>query len=258
MKNFGVKRVGIKLLFGIITFLFIGNVTAATREEMLKFIPEKVLDSFTEEQYEKYSKMDFDHAIKTEEKIYEKTGFPEEISPYADSTWETRYKTLTITAIPWSAGSINYSIMLMVQWNYLPSVRSYDVMAVRMDNFAMQSGSAGGVQAYTKSDGTFDAVNYSFKGTNMNYDALNGFGISMNIVNDSLKDLYCYIQLDAAMKQNTATVYGSYQHAVDNVTLAQSKNYTINVAGMGKVINFASSVWNHYDDMNGVKITASK
>lgn len=253
-----MKKCGIKLLFGIITFLFIGNVAAATREEMLKFIPEKVLDSFTEEQYEKYSKMDFSHAVKQEEKLYEKSKYPDEISPYADNTWTTNYKTLTITAIPWSQGSINYSIMLFLQWNYIPTVRSYDVMAVRMDNFAMNGATTSGTQAYVLSNGSMGSVQYKYLGTNMNYDEFKGFGISMNIVNDKLKDLYCYIELDAAMKQNTATVYGSYQHAVDNVSLAQSKNYTINVVGMGKVINFADSVWGHYDDMNGVKMTVSK
>ena len=49
---------------------------------------------------------------------------------------------------------------------------------------------------------------------------------------------------------------GTYQHAQSNVTLDQSKNYSINANGLGGGVEFASSVRGNYDGMQGVSQTA--
>ncbi|MEG0977092.1 MAG: hypothetical protein RSF02_00895, partial [Bacilli bacterium] len=53
---------------------------------------------------------------------------------------------------------------------------------------------------------------------------------------------------------NNPRIYGAYEHAVDNMTLAQSQNYEISSVGMGNVINFYSSSYDHYDNTPGLDI----
>lgn len=51
------------------------------------------------------------------------------------------------------------------------------------------------------------------------------------------------------------TVYGSYQHATANISLANSKKYTISRTGYGGVFLFNSPVRSYYDAMGGVNIS---
>ena len=81
----------------------------------------------------------------------------------------------------------------------------------------------------------------------------NGFGISMNLV-DAGSIFECSITATVTATTEWATMYGSYQHAATDVTLAQSKSYVISHNGYGKVINFATAVQNYYDGMQGVSI----
>ena len=128
---------------------------------------------------------------------------------------------------------------------------------MRLDGMVINANTIVGTQSYVRSNGTSGVVNYGYQGTNMVFKGEStGFGISMNIVNDSLNSLHCFIEADGVLASSSGTVYGAYEHAVDEVTLAQSKSYGISSVGQGKVINFIDSVWNHYDDMQGVDMTA--
>lgn len=126
------------------------------------------------------------------------------------------------------------------------------VIAIRTDDATVTEGTQEGIQAYIYTNGSVGYVNYSNNGTNM-VKADNGFGISMNLV-DAAKTYECTIEATVTATTEWATVYGSYQHAATNVTLAQSKSYTISHNGYGKVINFATAVQNDYDGMQGVSI----
>lgn len=241
----------------LMALVFIKNVDAlATREEMLTVFPESVLDSLTEEQYNKFATLDFSKA-KTKTAIYEDTSYPDGLVQPNGTSWDTNYKKISISVVPYSTGSIQYAISLDLQWKYIPAVKSYDVMAMRFYNMAINGPSIIGKQSYVTSSGTAGAVGYGYLGRNMNYED-DGFGISMNIVNEQMKDLHCFIEVDGVIVSDKATVYGAYEHAVDDVSLATSKNYSISAAGMGKVINFDPTVWDHYDDMQGVSMSASK
>lgn len=232
------------------------SVKAATREELLQYMPEEYLNSLSEEQYKKVLTLDVSRAVRSEE-VYKTSKYPEEISPLGDEYWETTYKKITLTAIPYQ-GTVVYSVMLDTVWKYNPTVRSFDVSALRFENLNYDKGIAGGTQMYTlKSTGKTTGISYSPDGTNIKKED-DGFGISMNLVNDAITYIRCYISVDASMSTKTGTIYGSYQHAVDNVSLAQSQDYTIDQVGMGRVINFSTKVWNHYDDMDGVKVTLTK
>ena len=229
----------------VLTILFIQHPQAlATREKMLEFFPEEFLNNLTEEEYNHYATLDFDNAT-TEEIV---VPFDDNDNPTRSTPYSTNYKTLNVTAIPYD--SINYAITLTLNWKSMPATRSYDVIALRFSNMAMSNGTQHGYQVYTGG-----SVAYSYNGTNMKL-ASNGFGISMNLVNStSISMLRCFIACDAAKTNSTSTIYGAYEHAKNNVTLAQSKNYSISSGGMGYVINFDSSVWNYYDNMNGVSIS---
>lgn len=161
----------------------------------------------------------------------------------------TSYKNIEISTTQLSTNK--YLIYLTNEWLITPRVKSYDVIAMRVDDATIKSGSQVGMQAYT-ANGVTDVVNYSYQGTNMVLSS-NGFGISMNLV-DAASGFTCEIQAIVTATSQWATVYGSYQHAMTAVTLAQSKSYTISHNGYGKVINFATAVQNDYDNMRGVSI----
>ncbi len=254
-RNFKVMMMVVITL--CMALVFINNTKAATKEEMVKYFSEDFVNSLTEEQYQKFSTLDFSRA-KREEKTYQDNYLPETAAPQG-SSWNTNYKTLAVSVIPYSGSTKDYAIYLDLTWKYIPAVRSYDVMAMRLSGMVINGKSIVGRQSYVKSNGSSDAVNYSYLGTNMVFKGEDeGFGISMNIVNDSLNSLHCYIEVDGILASSSGTVYGAYEHAVDEVTLAQSKSYGISSVGQGKVINFIDSVWNHYDDMQGVSMTATK
>ena len=219
----------------------------ASREVMEQYIPAEVLDAMSQEQYDFYASLDYDNAI-SESIDIPVSDFPEEIAPEGNrgSSYSTTYKTLSVTAIP--IDSINYNVNLTLQWKQMPTIRSYDVIALRFANMAMSMGTQYGYQTYSGGN-----VYYSYNGSNMKL-LSNGFGISMNLVNNSISYLQCFISVVAA-KASGAAIYGAYEHATTNTTLAKSKKYTLSSIGQGGVINFDSTVWNIYDDMNGVNIS---
>lgn len=170
------------------------------------------------------------------------------ISPTA-TYHTTSYKNIEISTS--QTGTNSYLIYVTNNWLITPRVKSYDVIAMRVDDATISSGTQSGVQFYT-TNGVTDAVNYSYQGTNMVLSS-NGFGISMNLV-DAAQGFTCEIEAIVTATSQWATVYGSYQHAMTAVTLAKSKSYTISHNGYGKVINFATAVQNDYDNMQGVSI----
>lgn len=166
------------------------------------------------------------------------------------ASYTTTYKNIQISAT--EAGTNYYFILLDNVWLKSPYIKSYDVIAIRTDDATVTEGTQEGTQAYIYKNGSVGYVNYSNGGTNM-VKADNGFGISMNLVDDA-NTYQCTIEATVTATTEWATVYGSYQHAATNVTLAQSKSYTISHNGYGKVINFATAVQNDYDGMQGVSI----
>ena len=163
---------------------------------------------------------------------------------------QTTYKNIEITAV--DAGNNVYLMDLTTLWLISPAIKSYDVIAMRTDDATVIEGSQQGTQGYIYKNGTTGYIDYSYNGTNMKR-ASNGFGISMNLL-DAAHRYECFITARVRATTEWAEVYGSYQHAATNVTLAQSQAYTISHNGYGKVINFATAVQNHYDGMQGVSI----
>ena len=134
-------------------------------------------------------------------------------------------------------------ITLLAKWKSIPSVFSYDVIAVRLSGVTL-NGSFTFKQVY-KSGGTYYTI---YNGNNQTFS--NGFGSSALLHSGTDQQYSLTFKVTG-----TGTVYGSYQHATSTVTLNQSKNYTISSSGLGGVINFASSVIGYYDGTPGVDLS---
>lgn len=253
------------------TLCFVNNVKATISEEDETFLrsifSEARLNLMSEEEKEELVNGD----LKFSEKIYQvtqtlngtftysevdpetaeliKENFNNGVSTY-DATHETTYKRITILDIYLESNT--HRITVYTQWLVTPATKSFDVTAMRIDGGYVVDGTQDGTQVYWK-DGAYGHVTYAWNGTNIRKTD-NGFGISMNLVNGA-----SYFETDISANVVTtssdAVAYGTYQHAVTDVTLNQSQSYTISHNGLGGVVNFTNSVYNLYDGMAGVSIS---
>lgn len=234
----------------------------------LKYVfSEERISTMSEEEIEKYLSYDLENSSATQKifKVTENTNgytyseVSEEeanaalnnnaIVPYDATYRETSYKVVRITSS--LIGGNKYLMNQYTRWLISPAVKSFDVAAMRLDDVSIVDGTQYGTQVY-KIGSNYETVIYHPDGTNIKK-ASNGFGISMNLVDNSTY-FECDIEADVIATTKYATVYGTYQHAVRNMTLAQSQNYTISHNGLGGVVNFASGVVQYYDRMGGVEI----
>ena len=162
---------------------------------------------------------------------------------------ETQYKKLSLTLSDNHNGYGDIFVGLL--WKMIPSTRSFDVIAVRYVGMTDVDGTQIGRQIWG-TNGNYTYVNYGWNGTNINRQD-NGFGISMNITNDStINYLENYIESAVEFTGNFQWAGASYQHATSNTTLAQSKSYTLAEDGKNGVILFTGNIGEKYDNMPGV------
>ena len=166
---------------------------------------------------------------------------------------ETSYKRLDIWV--WDSGDDIYAGELQLTWKIIPVTRSFDVIAFRGQGMTVMEDSQIGNQSYWVND-VRHVISYAYNGTNIQKRDL-GYGISMNLVNGS--DVNGFVLYTSCIFEKTASgtayVYGAYQHATENVTLAQSQNYDIHAAGLGNTIYFYDGLDAKYDNMPGVYVT---
>ena len=159
---------------------------------------------------------------------------------------ETQYKKLSLTLSDNHNGYGDIFVGLL--WKMIPSTRSFDVIAVRYVGMTDVDGTQWGRQIWG-TNGNYTYVNYGWNGTNINRQD-NGFGISMNITNDStINYLENYIGSAVKFNGNFQWAGASYQHATSNTTLAQSKSYTLAENGKNGVILFTGNIGEKYDNM---------
>ena len=162
---------------------------------------------------------------------------------------ETQYKKLSLTLSDNHNGYGDIFVGLL--WKMIPSTRSFDVIAVRYVGMTDVDGTQWGRQIWG-TNGNYSYVEYGWNGTNINRQD-NGFGISMNITNDStINYLENYIGSAVEFTGNFQWAGASYQHATSNTTLAQSKSYTLAENGKNGVILFTGNIGEKYDNMPGV------
>lgn len=162
---------------------------------------------------------------------------------------ETQYKKLSLTLSDNHNGYGDIFVGLL--WRMIPSTRAFDVIAVRYVGMTDIDGTQWGRQIWG-TNGNYSHVDYGWNGTNINRQD-NGFGISMNITNDStINYLENYIESAVQFTGNFQWAGASYQHATSNTTLAQSKSYTLAEDGKNGVILFTGNIGSKYDNMPGV------
>lgn len=172
--------------------------------------------------------------------------------------WETSYKRLTIAFSYTNYPNDLYEcrIAIINLWKQMPSVRSYDTIGLyHTEGFTLSN--AHGHQYYKTSDNdTLQVINYGYNGNNMKI-AENGVSISQNLVNNAdtflQNDMYVYGTLSRT-KPNQFTA--SFQHAVKNISLSTSKNFTFSGDGMGRVFDW-NEPYSNWDNMNGVCVNLS-
>lgn len=249
---------------------FVGSVKATTEEDYNKLrsiFSDARISIMTEEEKAIYTEND----VTVEEKLYKGTKTTngtyiyEEIDPSLEddiresaeiSTYDSFYQTTykKISFIKASLGSNKYRLTVYTQWLITPVTQSYDVTAMRIEDGYVVDGTQDGTQMYIK-NGTMGYVQYSPNGTNIRKSD-NGFGISMNLVNGGT-EFETDISADVVATSQYAMAYGTYQHAVTDVTLDESQSYFISHNGFGDVVNFATGVQNKYDGMAGVSVSLS-
>ena len=203
---------------------------------------------------EKYYKTVIDHlnnaVTNTEVTENEFNNYNPNIQTLSVSNFvETQYKKLSLTLSDNHDGYGDIFVGLL--WKMIPSTRSFDVIAVRYVGMTDVDGTQWGRQIWG-TNGNYSYVEYGWNGTNINRQD-NGFGISMNITNDStINYLENYIESAVEFTGNFQWAGASYQHATSNTTLAQSKSYTLAENGKNGVILFTGNIGEKYDNMPGV------
>lgn len=203
---------------------------------------------------EKYYKTEIDHlnnvVTNTEVTENEFNNYNPNVQTLSVSNFvETQYKKLSLTLSDNHDGYGDIFVGLL--WKMIPSTRSFDVIAVRYVGMTDVDGTQYGRQIWG-TNGNYTYVNYGWNGTNINRQD-NGFGISMNITNDStINYLENYIGSAVEFTGNFQWAGASYQHATSNTTLAQSKSYTLAEDGKNGVILFTGNIGSKYDNMPGV------
>ena len=238
--------------------VFDENTIATMERKQIDYY--KNIEGLTKTEREKYVKIDeyFDENGKlinrletevTEEEAMNYLNNENKKSSTRGSTHQTTMKKITISLV------VNPSVKTITitnTWLSLPSTRSYDVIAFR--NGTGTSLSINSVSGYQNHDGTVISYNTG----SSNYKSTSGgCGISMNIVDNVSSSLSNGMTVTIWNSSSTYTAYGSYQHATSDVTLSQSKDYSISSSGLGGVLAFSSSVIGYYDGMQGVDITGS-
>ena len=268
--KFNIIKVGYAFII-LCALCFASGVKAETTEEdynkLRSIFSEKRISIMSEEEKAIYT----DNDLTVEEKLYKVTqttnrtytyeeldlGLEDDIRESAaistyDSSYQTSYKKITFIAA--QVNSNTHQVTVYTQWLINPVTQSFDVTAMRIADGYVVDGTQDGTQVYKK-DGSYNMVSYSPNGTNIRK-ADNGFGISMNLVNGGT-DFETDISALVKTTSEYAMAYGTYQHAVTDVSLDESQSYFISHNGFGGVLNFATGVQNKYDGMNGISISLS-
>ncbi|MBQ7030849.1 MAG: hypothetical protein IJN13_00560 [Bacilli bacterium] len=236
----------LKIVFGLFVFLsFFSNVSAqenyyvnennvALTKEEYEFITDMFFDG-----YQKSLTLDDYNNIFIDDKVIDSeiTSQTLILNNYSRATFhESPSKYFTIA----KSCTSNCLITLVAEWKKNPNVRSYDVIGAYFENVSLESSPITTATNSSSTNSSSEMVSNQ-----------NGFGVSVKLPtggNNMVVSQYFRVSPGG-------TVYGSYQHATANISLANSKKYTLSRSGYGGVFLFDSSVRNYYDAMGGVSIS---
>ena len=246
MKKLMMALFAVLAIFGFTTNVYAEEVYYTTpngidltREEydfLTMFYGPEYLEIMTRDMYDEFVEDDLINS-EVEIKTYNEPQLAlinPGMSPNSQSH-STSYKTVQIgrACLP------TYCMMTLKNtWHVSPSVRSWDNIGAYLDGVSLLAHN----QTYVYS--TAGGVPYS------NLNTTNGVGNSVK-----LPDTGENIIINMSFKVSRGgTVYGSYQHAMQNTTLANSQNYNLDLGGYGNVFDYYGTAIGIYDAMNGVDI----
>ncbi len=224
----------------------------------------KNAEYFTKTESEKYIRVDsyydvYGNIVKqTETEITKSEALDNndgKITPYSwNITHQTNMKKLYMQVI--SPAYMSHKVVTLTNtWLSIPVTKSFDVIAVRPETHSLVvTILPATISGYQKWDGNI--INYNVNNNNTKRSASftgnGGVGISMNIVDDVKSTLENSLTVTFVSEADPFKIWGTYQHAQSDVTLAQSQNYSFGSSGLGNVLNFNSSIKSKYDGMQGV------
>ncbi len=208
------------------------------------------------------------------------------ISPLANpAIKETNYKKLTTTLV-----KINnrYRVKNDLHWKTMPSTRSNDINAVRINNSVTEPLS-NSQNAYTIYSATNSCTGAGMSNRVNHNDwrfSPSGYGVAVPVPKDqagptyswntiygtsypcigyknpatsgsvnstwNVKGIDNYMYFDLVKLSNASlSVYGSYQHAQTTVSLSNALSFSISSSGLGAVIQLSASISKNYDNMGG-------
>ena len=158
------------------------------------------------------------------------------ISSYS-SSHSTANKEIKLSK---SCYSNECTVYLTVNWFSIPTIRSYDLLGIRLVNTSilqnvssrMIFGNVENTYVETRNDSNGNADTFKLPSGNEIIHFTKTFKVQKN-----------------------GSVYASYQHAKRNISLINSRRYTFASGGFGNVFSFDSAVGDYYDEMGGVSIS---
>lgn len=200
--------------------------------------------------------------------------------------YETTYKKITLTITKDLNVATKRRVSVLLTWKQMPKVRSYDIIAMRVDKSTgdyFEDGTQSGVYNYTISSapdcniGNDTILKDTFNNSSSSWNkkalisgvSYYGVGLTHELASDRIA---CYndalLAIKAPIKSmstsisstastpNVLTVYASYQHASSSVDFnSVAKKYDFSTNGLGKVILFNNGMGQYYDGMGGVSLS---
>lgn len=133
-------------------------------------------------------------------------------------------------------------VTLSVDWTIIPTIQSYDVIGMRFKN-----ASANIIGGCALTSNGYN-VNYNTSSSNFKSNK-SGFGYSVKLGNFAETRIITSATVDL-----NGTVYGAYEHAMSDISIAKSKNYSFSNSGQGSVFLFTGNTSKKYDNVAGVQI----
>lgn len=213
---------------------YTNSYNVSLNEEEYNFISELFYEGYQES----LTCADYDNIFKDntlQGSIYSKRRMISTFSPLG-ATHTTNSKEIKIA----KSCSSNCLVTITVTWLKAPIVRSYDLIGVLLENTSLIGNPTTTITYSSHNDISNDYVKKT-----------NGFGASIKIGEAGINcKITQYFRAGIGGK-----IYASYQHAVKNITLADSKEYDISLSGYGRVFLFNNStIRSYYDGMGGVDI----
>ena len=202
-----------------------------------RFYGDTYFSKMTQEDYEWISVLDINRKDVVIDVINNVNLLKSNLRGTQNNFYTTNSKRLAIAK---SCDSTKCNVITSLMWLINPVTRSYDVIGARFEGTGLFNNSI--TTKVSSSSGTSYYSNNNI--------LANGFGTSVKLPNSANNII---------VEQTFSTVVGgkifaSYQHAKNNISLANSYSYSISANGYGKVFTFFGNALGVYDGMGGVSI----